>query len=450
MSLHGKLSLAFVSIAITGILLAAALGMWNTHALRDFRRFQMERLPQIVEELAAFYEDNNGAWQKGDGEPPLPAYVQLLDQNHKPIVELGHRDRARFLRNWQVYAVPEKVILSDGKIVGYLRVVKVPPALDRPSRPLTAQSPLAFLGFGAILLAAGVSGVFISKRITQPLQELTRATRAVATGDLEYRVPERSQDEIGVLARAFNRMSAQLQESQQQKRQMTQDIIHDLAQPIVVIRGLAEAMRDKVLDRTDENLDVILQESGRLEALARNLHLLEVADASRIQLNREQIAPAELIERFVKMYEVAASRLDLSLRCLVPDSLPDVDVDAERIIQALGNLADNVFQYAPGDSVVTIQAEAELDYVRIAVSDEGPGVPPEDLTRIFDRFYRADKARGQHQSGSGIGLAIVSSLMQAHGGSAWAENMEPHGLKVVLALPVASAGLESGQASGTV
>ncbi len=435
MSLHGKLSLAFVSIAITGILLAAALGMWNTHALRDLRYLEMERLPRIAEELASFYEDNDSTWQRGDHDPPLPPYLQLLDQDRQPVRAPARKDRHRLLQKWQVYALPEKVIRADGKVVGYLRVVKVPPGLDRPVRPLDAQSPLAVLGFGAILLTAGASGIFMSNRITRPLQELTNATHAVASGDLEHRVPERSQGEIGTLARAFNSMSAQLQESQQQKRQMTQDIIHDIAQPIVVIRGLSEAMRDRVLDRSDENLEIILQETGRLEALARSLHLLEVADASRIQLDRESIAPATLIHRFVKMYGETARQAGLSFQSHVSDALPDVEVDVERVIQALGNLANNAFQYAPAGSTITITAATTPGHVQIAVADEGPGVPAEELGRIFDRFYRADKARSQHQNGSGIGLAIVQALMKAHGGAAWAENVEPHGLKVILVLP---------------
>ncbi len=449
MSLHGKLSLVFVSIVITGILLAAALGMWNTHELRDFRRFEKEHLPRIAKELAQFYEDNDGTWTQGDYDPPLPVYAQLFDQDRRPVRELGRRERARLLESWQVYTIPEKVILSQGEVVGYLRVVKVPPALDRPARLFAEQSPLAILGFGVILLTAGASGVFMSKRITRPLQELTNATHAVASGDLAHRVPERAQDEIGTLARAFNSMSSQLQDSQQQKRQMTQDIIHDLAQPIVVIRGLSEAMRDRVLDRSDENLEIILQEAGRLEALARSLHLLEVADASRIQLDRERIAPTVLIQRFVKIYGEAARQAGLDLASHVPDALPDVDVDVERAIQALGNLVHNAFRYAPAGSTVTIMAEADSNHVRISVVDEGPGVPPPELGRIFDRFYRTDKARSQPQSGSGIGLAIVQSLMKAHGGSAWAENVEPHGLKVVLALPVVDPDLASHQEAGT-
>ncbi len=439
MSLHGKLSLAFVSIAITGMLLAAVLGMWNTHELRDLRSFQMERLPAITQELVKLYENNNGVWTD-DFVPPLPAYVQLLDQGHKPIHNPTQHTRGRMRRPWQRYARLEKVLLSNGQIVGYLRVVDVPPARDRPTWLLADQSPWALLGFGAVLLTAGVSGVFMSKRITRPLQELTRATHAVASGDLEHRVPERSPDEIGDLARAFNSMSAQLKESQQQQRQMTQDIIHDIAQPIVVIQGLAEAMRDQVLERSDENLDIILQESGRLEGLTRSLQGLEVVDTSRLQLNRERIAPVVLVERFVKMYHEAARQAGVSLQYQVSaGALPDVDVDVERILQALGNLAHNAFHYAPPRSIVTVTAVAESEYVQIAVTDEGPGVPSTELARIFDRFYRTDKARSQHQNGSGIGLAIVASLMQAHGGSAWAENVEPHGLRVVLALPVAHA-----------
>ena len=297
--------------------------------------------------------------------------------------------------------------------------------------------PIPFWGFGAILLAAGVSGVFVSRRIVRPLHELTDATRAVASGELDHRVPVRSQDELGMLAESFNSMSRKLAESEQLKRQMTQDVVHDLAQPIVVIRGLAEAMRDGAIPATNENLDTIFQEAGRLEGLVRGLHVLEQLDSGRLQLSREPLAPADLVERLMRMYAGQAQGAGISLTARVEPNLPVLHVDGERLIQVLGNIVVNALAHAPADSEIEIQARTTPDGgVELSVTDGGPGVKEEDLTRIFERFYRADKARTQMDgNGSGIGLAIVRSLVEAHGGRTFAANVEPTGLQVSVWLP---------------
>lgn len=432
MSLYSKLSLTFVSMVFGSILLAGVFGIWNTNEVRDRRQFDQQAMPLLTAQLVDYYKDNDGTWPKdGEWNPPLPAYVMLFDENRNKVG--GPKDQKR----WPVFAMAKKrAIFHDDKLIGFLHVVGIPDPKDHMGRRAAARSPILWGGFGLLLLMAGGTGIFMSKRIAGPLQELTVATRAVATGDLEHRVPVRTQDEIGILAQAFNGMSAQLQESQRQKRQMTQDIVHDLAQPIVVIRGLAEGMRDGVLPRSPANLDVIYQEAGRLETLSRSLHVLELADSRRLRLHLAQVAPADLLEHCRTMYAEPARRAGLELACHVPAGLPALLVDEERIVQALGNLVTNAFAHAPAGSTVTIAAAARDGDVHISVADAGPGVSAEELDRIFERFYRADKSRRQTQAGSGIGLAIVRSLLEAHGGQVWAEDVKPQGLKVVLSLPI--------------
>lgn len=461
MSLHGKLSLAFISIAAVGILLAGALGIWYTHAFRDRRHFE-EEIPLHVSQLLDYYEKNNQAW--GDVELlPLNSYVMLLDHDYNPLGEEHHtppeeerQRKRRFwslkplpkdirlrdlkfmprdMRFWDLKSIPDRQIVYEDEVIGILRVVEVPPQLGGPMGPATAQSPMALWGFGALIVTAGLSGVFMSRRITRPVQELTEATRAVAAGDLEQRVSVRSRDEVGVLAAAFNTMSEELREAQLQKRRMTQDIVHDLAQPILVIRGLAESMRDGILPCTEENLDVIYQEAGRLETLSRSLHLLEQVDSNRLHLNVEPSAPRAILERVGAMYAEAARRAGMKLEIRLAEDVPDVLADSERIIQALGNLVDNAFQHAPQGSRIVLAATAEGDEVHLSVMDEGPGVPEDELDRIFERFHQTDKSRSHRRSsGSGIGLAIVRSLIEAHGGRAWAKLALPQGLEVILAL----------------
>ena len=432
-SLTGKLSMAFTGFGLGVILLAGAFGIWNTTDEFNRREFQRKDLPELARQLAVYYEDHDESWEDHDEELPLPPHAMLLDTDQKPVS--ARRKLPVEKRDWLRRNVGDVAITKDGKIVGFLRMQKLPSAWNIKDVAGTVRSPLSWLGFGAILLTAGISGTFMSRRMTRPLLELTEATQAVAAGNLEYRVPVHSQDEFGTLAQAFNSMNEQLKTSQQQKRRMTQDIVHDLAQPILVIRGLAESMQEGMIPKSEENLQVIRQEADRLDALVRNLHFLEQADSRRLHLNREFVAPSDLLARFHTMYQEPARRAGINLQVTGAADLPLVYVDAERFIQVLSNLAVNAFQHGAAGDTVTLAATTHGQEVRFALTDNGPGVPEADLPRLFDRFYRVDESRSSFIGGSGIGLAIVKSLMEAQGGRVWAESAEPHGLCIVMSLP---------------
>ncbi len=469
MSLGSKLSIAFVAIAFLGILVAGALGIWNTVEFHDRKDFEAQALPFLLDEVLTHYQAHDESWEEA-GELPLPGYVLLFDKDQKWLGNGRRGPAQKLLGPLRGYGVPAQAIVLDGEVIGFLKVTRRPKELgggaevtffrEEPAflenKPEARERhrerwPIPFWGFGAILLAAGVSGVVVSRRIVRPLHELTEATACVASGKLDHRVPVRSQDELGMLAESFNSMSRKLAESEQRKRQMTQDVVHDLAQPIVVIRGLAEAMRDGAIPTTDENMDTIFQEAGRMEGLVRGLHVLEQLDSGRLQLSREPLAPAHLVERLMRMYAGQAQSAGISLVARVDPVLPVLDVDEERLIQALGNIVANALAHAPADSDIEIRAQSGSGGgVELSVTDGGPGVEEEDLPRIFERFYRADKARMQWDvEGSGIGLAIVRSLVEAHGGRAFAANVEPTGLRVSVWLPPPPWPSSAGRAEGS-
>ena len=468
MSLGSRLGIAFVAIAALCILVAGALGIWNTVEFRDRKDFEAEALPFLLDELLTHYRDHNETW--GDaGDLMLPGAVLLFDKDRRQLGARARGPAQQWLGPLRGYGIPAQAIVLDGEVIGFVKVTRMPKELQGWAEVALLKDgaafiegaiedrerhrerwPIPFWGFGAILLAAGVSGVFVSRRIARPLNELTEATRAVASGELDHRVPVRSQDELGMLAESFNSMSRQLAESEQLKRQMTQDVVHDLAQPIVVIRGLAEAMRDGAIPATDENLDTIYREAGRMEGLVRGLHVLEQLDSGRLQLSQAPLAPTDLVDRLMRMYASQAQAAGVSLVARVDPDLPALDGDEERLIQALGNIVVNALAHAPAGSDIEIRARTGADgVVELSVTDGGPGVREEDLTRIFERFYRADKARTQRNgNGSGIGLAIVRSLVEAHGGKVFAANAEPTGLRVSVLLPPPARALSGGAAEG--
>jgi signal transduction histidine kinase len=237
----------------------------------------------------------------------------------------------------------------------------------------------------------------------------------MARGQLEQRVEVRSSDEIGELAGAFNQMSAELTRSNQARRQMTADIAHDLRTPLTVIAGYVEALRDQVLAPTTERFTTIYSEVLHLQRLVEDLRTLSLADAGELKLFLQPVAPRELLERVAAAYAQQAEERRIELKVEAESSLPEVNLDPERMEQALGNLVSNALRYTPEGGEISLVAEQVAGYLTVSVQDNGSGIPPEILPQVFERSYRGDPARSGNESG--LGLAIVKSIVELHGGS---------------------------------
>ncbi|HLE89893.1 MAG TPA: ATP-binding protein, partial [Anaerolineales bacterium] len=289
-------------------------------------------------------------------------------------------------------------------------------------------------------------GTFLSRTLTRPIRELTQATHAVSEGDLSQQVPVRSSDELGELAKAFNKMSAELSRSVNVRRQMTADIAHELRTPLSLILGHAEAVHDGVLQPTRENFEIIREEAARLEHLVNDLRTLSLADAGELTISLQTIEPQRLIHEVASLYQYQTQRKNISLDLDIASTLPNIEVDPGRMTQVLTNILDNALRHTPEGGRITLSAKQVDDQVELSVQDSGPGLKTEDLDRIFERFYRTDSSRqrdGAVPGGSGLGLAIAKSIVQAHGGQLSAETsarLSPGseagtGLRIAVALP---------------
>jgi signal transduction histidine kinase len=288
--------------------------------------------------------------------------------------------------------------------------------------------------FGATAVAL-LLGLLLARALTRPLREITAATRSVAGGDLGQKVPVRSSDELGELAVSFNQMSSALAQAQDSRQQMTADIAHELRTPLSVLRGHAEALRDGVIPATPENFTIIHDEIVRLNRLVEDLRTVSLAEAGELSLLRQPVSPGRLLERAAAAHTSRAAQRNIELRAQIEPGLPLVDIDSDRMSQVLNNLLDNALRHTPDGGSVTLIAKGTPDIVQMGVKDTGPGIAPEELPRIFDRFYRTDKARRRDQGGSGLGLAIAKSIVQAHGGRIWAESQSGEGVTFFIELP---------------
>jgi signal transduction histidine kinase len=327
-------------------------------------------------------------------------------------------------------------ITENGEVVGVLvplgyNFVGQPRELefiDRINRTLLLGALV-----GAVI--ALLLGIFLSQTLTRPIRELTRATHAVSEGDLAQKVPVRSGDELGELAQAFNKMSAQLSRSVNARKQMTADIAHELRTPLSLILGHAEAVHDGVLPPTRENFEIIREEATRLEHLVNDLRTLSLADAGELSMQLQIIEPHRLIQEVASLYLVQARKKNIAIELDIAPDLPNIEVDPGRMTQVLTNILDNAIRHTHENGRILLGAKKSGELVEIFVQDSGSGLGQPELERIFERFYRSDVSRQREDGGSGLGLAIASSIVQAHGGQVSAESEPGKGLKIRILLP---------------
>ena len=340
-------------------------------------------------------------------------------------------------QNW---AEPVALIVQRGMPVGAVYANPLGPA-DDPQR----EAFLASIN-RALLLAAGVAGLaavlltlILSRRILRPVEALTTAARRMEKGDLSQRVEVQSNDEIGELARAFNAMADGLTRLEELRRNMVTDVAHELRTPLSNIRGYLEALQDGVVEPKPGVIDSLHEEAMLLNRLVDDLRELTLAEAGQLKLEHRPVAPADIVDRALEAARAQAEAKGITLQADLPEDLPLVDVDPQRIEQVLGNLLSNALTHTPSGGEVVVAARAKGSEVEVSVSDTGEGIPPERLPYIFERFYRADRSRSRATGGTGLGLSIAKQLVEAHGGRISVASQVGQGTTFTFTLPVAEA-----------
>jgi signal transduction histidine kinase len=462
-SLALKLTLAFLFVGLIGAVLVAAFVGRRTRD--EFDRFMLNR------EQAAFLEDLSHyyrlyqSWQNVD----QIFLTGRSGDNFEDEAKWGFRRRSRgelpsgtlvdangdILISTQAGRIGRKIAVDElvkgvpirfgDQVAGWFIFDDLPDTVfSLPNRPASPEQAFlanvreaVFMGAIGATLVALVIGIFLARTLTRPIRELTAATKAVAAGQLGHQVKVRSKDELGDLAFSFNQMSHDLAQANQQRRQMTADIAHDLRTPLSILLGYTEALSDGKLQATPEIHRVMYHEVQQLSHLVDDLRTLSLADAGELKLNLQICLPYEMLTRTAAAYQGQAEQKNIALTVKVSHDLPAVWVDPDRMAQVLGNLVGNALRYTPAGGQITLAAAADETSVSLQVLDSGVGIPPEDLPHIFNRFYRADESRQQQQGESGLGLAIAQSITLAHGGSILVESTPGQGATFTISLPQA-------------
>jgi signal transduction histidine kinase len=277
------------------------------------------------------------------------------------------------------------------------------------------------------LLAAGTVAILVSlllsRSILARVRVLTGASRLLAEGNYSQRVQAEGTDELGQLAHSFNEMAGKLEQVETMRRQLIGDVSHELRTPLTAIKGSMEGLLDGVLPASPETYQHIRQEADRLARLVDDLQELSRVEAGSYSLDLQPVPVASLVHSTLKRFKTQAAEKGIDLRLDLPQGLPPVLADPDRITQVLTNLVANALQYTPAGGRVSINAAQHGDLLHLSVVDTGVGIPAEHLPHLFTRFYRVDKSRSrQAGGGSGIGLAIARHLVEAHGGRIWAQS----------------------------
>lgn len=274
----------------------------------------------------------------------------------------------------------------------------------------------------AASITALIVSVLFSQRILAPVRVMKIASQRIAEGHYDERVAADGNDELSQLAGSFNQMAEQLEQIETMRRRLIGDVAHELRTPLAAIKGSAEGLMDGVLPASDETYHQIYAESERLSRLVDDLQELSRVESRAVHLDIHPVDLSSIIQTVTKRMQFQFEEKHIMLTSSLPLESIHVLADEDRLVQILTNLIGNALQYTENGSV-SISAEHKKDDALITIKDTGVGVPPEQLTQIFERFYRVDKSRTRARGGSGIGLTIAKHLVEAQSGKIWAESM---------------------------
>ena len=467
MSLRKRIMAATILVVILTVLVSSLLAYFATESRLNVFVDQVgdDEASRLAQRLGHAY-DNAGGWQTAE------AVLAEAGFTYQGIVEEGQSEAGEESHVELFHQDPIRIVIvdADGSVVldNFGQLAPGSPATSLAGHrepvvgPTTGQSAghvyvdvnheflsseshgflstLIYIILVGGLITVGFAfllAVWLSRRITAPVQALTKATQAVAQGDAT-RLPVTTSDELGQMSEAFNQMSSTLEAQRELRRQLVNDVSHELNTPLSVIQLEAAGLRDG-LQSAETASNHIIHEVERLRGLVTDLDWLAETDHGELRLNFETTSVEELLRAELERWQPQAQGQQILLSPQIATDLPNAQLDRSRMSQALGNVLGNAFQSVEPGGNVRLSARSDDDGIlTISIVDDGIGIDPSDLPHIFDRFYRADQSRNSGLPGTGLGLAITRAIVEAHGGTVSASSKGlGQGATVTIELPLA-------------
>jgi two-component system sensor histidine kinase BaeS len=467
----GITSKLFVAILATNIITAVAVGLGVRAAFNSgFESYLQERedfrLGRLTRVLANAYEEykgwdflrgNDDLWiafnqsvrpARGAGPVPRPPRQGATPPQHGPngrrdpglpppavvIDTTGHRVVGPAAIDAELHRRPIEV---GGTVVGWLGAPPRPSIIDMVDQRFHEQQKWA--GWLVALLATMLSAIvawLLARGLLSPVKRLANATARLADGDYKTRVESKRNDELGRLVDDFNRLGNALEKQESSRRNFMADVSHELRTPLAVLKGELEALQDGMRPLTPQTIQSLQAEVAILGKLVNDLHDLSLADVGGLAYHCREVGLSKLVGDCLDAFRERLASRNLRVETQMREGVK-VHGDPDRLAQLVNNLLENTVRYTDDGGKVVISLRAESGKTVLDLHDTAPAVPEESLPRIFERLYRVESSRNREGGGSGLGLSICRSVVEAHGGTIVAKASSLGGLWIEVRLPLA-------------
>lgn len=458
MKLQTKLIIAFSSIVL--LMAFFQTSFFQNRVEKDFtdyiRQNESENIANLKDILIDYY-DNNGSWDN------------IQDQLSNPMMDIRPRRGRMGGNNFmfpKMYGLQFIVVNEEGTVVADTESTwigkqsdKIPgmhEALmsneDKIGELIIYQKAMGIYNveqqfmqsvktsiiFGSLItvIIAVLLSIFLSNKVTKPLEKLMLGIRRLAKGDTSYRVEVSTNDEFSQLAKAFNEMSSKLEQNEEVRKTLVADVAHELRTPLSVLRGRLESIQEGAIHPTQEVIIQLNDEVYRLSRLVNDLQQLSLAEAGKLPLKKLNTEMNELIYKIIENFKWLADEKNITITTNLEENLKAF-IDKDRITQVIINLIGNALRHTPEYGKLDIDLLKYKDNeLEIRIADSGPGIEEEFLPFIFERFYRTDTSRSRDQGGTGLGLSIAKGYVLAHNGSISVKSNKKEGTTFIIHLPL--------------
>ena len=441
MRLTSKISLILVVMVLVTGCLIGVLCIENINDALDEYLYETHEvmLNDWAHTFVAYYTYNGNNW---DGVENL-GHVAELKQSGVVLSNLNGRVLYHYDDAYIGRQVPQEIysrgyiLRVDNQVIGILYPAALFSDTFMQLEQNFVKSTMVAVVKGAFFtsLFAIIIGMALSIHIVHPVRELTRAAKRMAKGNFEEPLPIYSTDEIGDLSRSFNTMAQEIEHGIELREQMMADTSHELRTPLTVLASKLEFSLEQNKPLETEEIVVLYDEVIRLKGLVNELQDLSKLEAGHAVLDKTLIKFADYFEDFAVLLDAEAESRNMTLEVDLKEAPEYCYADPKRLKQIVLNLVNNAFRYTPEGGTVTIVAKEQDGDFLFSVQDTGMGIAPEDVNKIFDRFYRTDRSRDRESGGSGLGLAITKALVDAHGGWIKVESQLNKGTTFTIMLP---------------
>ena len=459
-SIRTKLSLSIALVVLLTVVLISILA--NVLIGNQFKGYitiqQHQYTQEVVSRISLQYDGKSDSWNEESvhsiGMEALEAgyILKVYDRSSKIIwdaedcdtalcteimTDITHRMESQYPNLSGEFTAEQYPAVQNGEIIGIVEINHFGPFFlsEEDSRFLSSLNKI-LAGIGILALAVAVLvGVLLAKRLAEPIQRTVGATKKISDGDFGVRMKEDSSTrEIEALIQSINQLAATLEQQESLRKQLTADVAHELRTPLTTVLTHVEALIEGIWEPTTERLQSCYDEVARISKLVADLENLAKVEEGNVRLNKSSVDLLDLANKMFGNFEIEMG--NKKIRHTVVGNCSAVLADKDRISQVMMNLISNAVKYTPEGGEIRILLTDEENKVTFSVEDNGPGILPEDIPFIFERFYRGDKSRNRMTGGSGIGLAIVKSIVNAHGGTVRVESNPKQGSRFTVVLPL--------------